>query len=172
MQCFLATVDKSSETSCLACFVGVRCCRNICTSQWLLPGCCNPWSYLDSTFRIWEYTPKSFHLGALSIQQPTRDILCLIPALSNLDLNSLSVYWKPRSLWNSGRASGNLETAKPTLLIVLWSQISLPLCTEDLYDHYNPLPNGEVVLYYEFYPSDISLIDYLSPVGKPLPLLF
>ena len=46
--------------------------------------------------------PQKPSIGPLSIHLPTRDILCFIPCLSSLALNCLLVYWKPRSLWNSG----------------------------------------------------------------------
>ena len=55
--------------------------------------------------------PQKPSIGPLSMQRPTRDILCVIPASSSFLWKVLLVYWNPRSLWNSGCAFGFSRTA-------------------------------------------------------------
>lgn len=50
--------------------------------------------------------PQNPSIGPLSMQWATRDIFCVISASSNIWWKVWLVYWKPRSLWNSGCASG------------------------------------------------------------------
>ena len=50
--------------------------------------------------------PQKPSIGPLSMQRPTRDILGVRPASSSFLWKIRLVYWNPRSLWNSGCASG------------------------------------------------------------------
>ena len=57
--------------------------------------------------------PQNLSIGPLSMQWATRDIRCVIPASFSIWWKVRFVYWKPRSLWNRGCASGlaNYATA-------------------------------------------------------------
>ena len=83
-----------------------RYCRNGCSPLLRTAGCWSPETCI-STFNV----PQNASIGPLSMQRPTRDILCVMSCASSFARNSLFVYWNPRSLWNNGFASGYLCTA-------------------------------------------------------------
>ena len=64
----------------------------------------------DNTSRT-SNAPEAFHRAIVNTASYSR-LLCVIFCLSSLVLNCWLVYWNPRSLWNSGCASGYFWVAK------------------------------------------------------------
>lgn len=79
-----------------------------------------------------QNAPETFHRSIVDTSADARDILCVIFCLSSLALNCWLVYWKTRSLWNSGCASGYFWTAKSNVSKTSWLLLCLPMAKETI----------------------------------------